>query len=167
MASRGKTPNLSPEQERTFLQLISFGMFPAQAAKKVGVTPQAISMRRKRDKVFATRVDEAEATLEFSLVAHVMKGAPKDWRAAMGLLERRFPKRWAKLETKLKVIANAAAEANNQPVERPTGPAVPPTKDLLAGIDKLHELAHEHLGPKQAAASPAPAADGTETQTTG
>ena len=45
MASRRGKPDLTPEQVRTFLQLVQLGMYPAQAARKVGVSPQAMTMR--------------------------------------------------------------------------------------------------------------------------
>jgi hypothetical protein len=93
MASRRGKKNMIPEQERTFLQLVQLGRYPAQAAKKIGFSKSAITMRCQRSPEFAEQFESAEASAEMALVAHVVKAAPKDWRAAMGMLERRFPER--------------------------------------------------------------------------
>jgi hypothetical protein len=92
---------MTPEQEHTILQLVSVGAYPAEAARNVCLTPHSIYMRRKRDKRFAELLAQAEAKAEISLVLGVLKHAPKDWRAGMAILERRFPDRWARPETRV------------------------------------------------------------------
>jgi hypothetical protein len=98
MASRRGKANMTAEQERTFLQLLQLGLYQAQAARRVGVGPPTISMRKPRFPDFVAAVEAAEAGLEMGLVAQLAKAAPKDWRAALAMLERRFPERWARPE---------------------------------------------------------------------
>jgi hypothetical protein len=100
MASRAGTKNLTPEQRAQLLQMVTMGQRPSEAAQRIGVSPQAISMRKKRDAAFAADVQSAEAGLELGLLAQVRLGAQKDWRAAAWLLERRFPDRWARPEVR-------------------------------------------------------------------
>jgi hypothetical protein len=100
MASRLGKPNMSPAQEQTFLRLVAMALYPAEAARHVDVTPQAISMRRKRDRAFDERVRSAESKAMFALIARVQEGAKRDWRAALALLERRWPELWARPETR-------------------------------------------------------------------
>ena len=133
MASRRGKPDLTPEQVRTFLQLVQLGMYPAQAARKIGVTPHAMMMRRKRKPEFDEAMEAAEASAEMALLAHVVKAAPKDWRAAMGLLERRFPERWARPEIRNEVTNVNVAAA-----------------DVAAAIHAgLAELAKRHAPPDE------------------
>jgi hypothetical protein len=152
MGRRKGSTNVTPEQERTFLQLVSFGMFPSQAARKVGLTQQAISARRKRDKAFAAKVEESEATAEFNLMAHVLKGAPKDWRAAMSLLERRFRSRWAKLDTNLRVGSTSSAAAGAAAASAQTDKL---WRDALATVPGFAPgVVATPAGPATAAAAP-------------
>jgi hypothetical protein len=105
MASRRGKSNMTAEQERTFLQLLQLGLYQAQAARKIGVAKSTITMRKSRFPDFAAAVEAAEAGLEMGLVAHVVKAAPKDWRAALAMLERRFPERWARPEIRAQLTA--------------------------------------------------------------
>ena len=106
---RGGKTKLTPEQERTLLHLVSLGAYPSQAALKVGVTPQAISMRKKRDADFALRLQMAEATAEFSMLAEVRMS--KDPRIILELMARRFRERWARAEAAPRVRVEASASA--------------------------------------------------------
>lgn len=96
---------MTPEQERMFLQLVQLGSYQAQAARKVGLSPSAISNRKATKPAFRAAVEAAEAGLEMGLVAHLVKAAPKDWRAALAMLERRFPERWARPEIRAQLAA--------------------------------------------------------------
>jgi len=98
MARRGrKGVNLiTPEQEQMFLQLVSLGMYPSEAAKKIGVTPQAISMRKKRSPDFRMAIDRAEASFELGCLAVIVKS--QDPKVKLELIARRFPERWARAE---------------------------------------------------------------------
>jgi monomeric isocitrate dehydrogenase len=110
MASRRGKQNLTPEQERKFLRLVSEGMNLSAAAKKIGVGKAAISMRRERNKAFAARLEEAEDELESTLSGKVIKAGRSDWRASAWYLERRWPQRWARPEIRNEVTnVNLAA----------------------------------------------------------
>lgn len=115
MASRRGKPNMTAAQEQTFLQLVTLTLYPAEAARHVDLTPQAISMRRKRDKAFDDRVRGAESKAMFALIARVQEGAKRDWRAAMALLERRWPELWARPEIRAEL---AAVNLNIEDVKR-------------------------------------------------
>jgi hypothetical protein len=105
MASRRGKQNLTAEQEHTFLQLLQRGSYQAQAARKLGLSPSAISMRKARNPAFRAAVEAAEAGLEMGLVAHLVKAAPKDRLAALAMLERRFPERWSRPEIRAQLTA--------------------------------------------------------------
>lgn len=57
-------------------------------------------MRKARNPAFRAAVEATEAGLEMDLVAHLVKAAPKDWRA-----ERRFPERWSRPEIRAQLTA--------------------------------------------------------------
>jgi hypothetical protein len=99
-APRGKDKPFTADQQRVFLQLVSATMYPSVAARHVGVTPQAISNRKRLDEGFLIAFERADATAEFNLVAIVLRAAQKDWRAAMRLLESRWPERWGRPEVR-------------------------------------------------------------------
>lgn len=104
---RGRSAAITPEQERTFLQLVSIGAYPSEAAKQIGVSPQAITNRKKNNPVFAEALERSDATAQFNLVAQVVRAAQKDWRAAIAILERRWPELWSKPEVRAQLgIAN-------------------------------------------------------------
>lgn len=96
--SGGRLTPMTEAQEAKILTLVAACMYPAQAARLVGFTPQALSMRKKRDPEFAARLEKAESEAESGLVADIKKAGGADWRAAMALLERRFKERWSKPE---------------------------------------------------------------------
>ena len=108
MASRRGKKNMTPEQERTLLQMVLFGLYPAQAARKLGLAPSAVSMRKSRDSAFREALEAAEAGYEFGLIAGIRKaaeGKDGDWKALAWLAERRFPERWSKPETRAQLTA--------------------------------------------------------------
>lgn len=105
MASRRGKKNMTPEQERTLLQMVQFGSYPAQAARKLGLSPSAVTMRKSRDAAFREALEAAEAGYEFGLIAGIRKAAEGDWKAAAWLAERRFPERWSKPEIRAQLSA--------------------------------------------------------------
>lgn len=55
-------------------------------------------------------LERAEGEAELALVAIVRDAAPSDWRAAIALLERRWPDRWSQrrqLEAKVEAVGEA------------------------------------------------------------
>lgn len=121
MSSRGGTPDMTPEQESMYLQIVKMGMWPSQAARKVGLTPQAISNRKRRDPAFRERCAEADTSAELALLACVVNAAKKDWRAALAIMERRWKSRWGKPESQSRIKIDAptgsATAANLQQIE--------------------------------------------------
>lgn len=106
MASRRGKPNMTPEQERTLLQMVQLGQYPAQAARKLGLSPSTVYMRKSRDPGFRAALEAAEAGLELGLIAEIRKAASAgDWKAAAWLAERRFPERWSKPEIRAQLTA--------------------------------------------------------------
>lgn len=95
---RGKS--LTPELIAELMMAIGQGLIPSRAAVLVGVSPQAISNRRRRDPDFRMVILAAEAALEKKLASHVIAWAEKDWRAAMAILERKWPERWSRPEAR-------------------------------------------------------------------
>ena len=138
------------------MQLVSLGVPASVAAKRLGFTSQAVSMRRKRNKVFNTAMEQAEAGAQIGLISCVMKAAPKDYRAAMGMLERRWPELYARPEIRaeLNVTSISAAEivdgihkglkllaAQHAPFDEPDVDAdQPPPPGPDAVVDEFHDV---------------------------
>jgi hypothetical protein len=62
-------------------------------------------MRKKRDSEFAQKLQEAEASAEFGMVAEVRLS--KDPRLILEILARRWPERWARPEIRAQLqVAN-------------------------------------------------------------
>ncbi len=144
MASRRGKPNMTPEQERTLLQQVQLGQYPTQAARKVGLAPSAVSMRKARDLVFRAAIEAAEAGLELGLVAKIHKAAADgDWKAALAILERRFPERWAKPEVRAQLAVvnidieelKKALQAGMTALARMWAPRDAPDVDAAAPAD--------------------------------
>lgn len=121
---------MTAAQEQTFLQLVTLTLYPAEAARHVDLSPQAISMRRKRDKAFDDRVKGAESKAMFALIARVQEGAKRDWRAALALLERRWPELWSRPE-----IRNATENAKLAEILARTEEIRARTKLVEKGLD--------------------------------
>lgn len=94
------------------------------AARAAGVAPSTVRSHRDRHREFATALDAALATAKSSMLAHVRNAAPKDWKAAAWLLERRFPEEFARPE-----IRATIASANIDTGEL--------TKGILAGLSLI------------------------------
>lgn len=136
-------PDVTPAQEEEFLNLVRMGMYPAQAARKVGLAKSTMS-QRKKSKHFAAKMEEAEAAAEAVLVAFVFKAGKTDWRAAMGILERRFPERWARPEIRNEItnvnvsaaeVASAIHAGLAKLAERHAPPGQPDVEDTEKKLD--------------------------------
>jgi len=87
-------------------EAIRAGSFPESAAAFAGISVRTFWRWYERGKKvrcgvykrFVAAIDKAERDGEVALAAMVRKGAPKDWRAAAFLLERRYHERWARRE---------------------------------------------------------------------
>lgn len=105
MASRKGKPNITPAQEREYLELVSVGMYPEQAALKIGFTGQAFT-NKKRKKEFKAEFSKAEALAEFRLFSRVLKDA--DARTLLEVMARRWPQRWARPEIRAEMNVSVA-----------------------------------------------------------
>lgn len=113
MASRRGKKNMTPEQERELLELVRDGSYPAQAARQLGLSDSAVSMRKARNPEFRAALQAAEAGYEFDLIESIRDAAKGDedrgkegeWKAAAWLAERRFPERWSKPEIRAQLTA--------------------------------------------------------------
>jgi hypothetical protein len=105
-----RPPDLTTDMARRALQAIASGAYQGTAALWIGVSPQTFSrwMHRKGEpyETFQSWVHEAEGQAEIALGSHLFKSAQTDWKAAVAMLERRFPERWAK------VVAQPGAPVN-------------------------------------------------------
>jgi hypothetical protein len=87
---------MTDPQRKLLLQVVSMGEYPAWAARYVGLTPQAVSMRKKRDPEFAEELEKAIAAGRFNLVATVRREATRNGKLALEMLARRWPEEWAR-----------------------------------------------------------------------
>jgi Transposase len=98
----------SPEVAERIITAIRAGNYAERAARSAGISPatyyrwmKAGERARggaKRDFYEAVRSAEAEA--EVYAVAIIRRAMPEDWRAAAHYLERRYPQRWRRHETR-------------------------------------------------------------------
>jgi transposase len=95
---------LTDEVEARICDALRLGYPHEAAAAAAGITARTYySWKSKGEKgdgdryvQFLHAAKKAEAEGEGALVLDVRKWAAKDWRAAMTLLERRWPERWAR-----------------------------------------------------------------------
>lgn len=109
----GRISKLTPEVQKRICDAIRAGSFRGQAAKLAGVDRATffrwMALGREEEsgihRDFSDAVKAAEDQLEQILHTSWMRAAMRNWVAAAALLERRYPKRWAR--------KNAAALAVN------------------------------------------------------
>lgn len=97
---------LTDETIEKICEAIRAGSYPESAAEFAGISVRTFwrwfdrgtKVRSGIYKRFVRAVQKAERDGEVALAAMVRKGAPKDWRAAAFLLERRYAERWARKE---------------------------------------------------------------------
>jgi len=97
---------LTDDVQAKVCEAIRAGSHHEGAARHAGISKATffrwldLGKQRKgaRYVAFAEAVERAENDMELALVAFWRKAAMKDWKAARGLLERRFPDRWGKEE---------------------------------------------------------------------
>lgn len=109
MASRRGKANMTPEQERTLLQLVAAGMPQSNAAECVDLTPQAVSKRKARNSGFLEAINKARSKGMFAHLAKILKD--KDWRSSAWYLERQFPEEFARPEVRAMLqVANISTD---------------------------------------------------------
>ncbi len=140
---RGPRDKLTRERIARLVAVVATGASWEAAARATGVG--ASTLRRWRADAVAApagsllaelgeALERAEGEAEVALVAIVRAAAPQDWRAAVALLERRWPAQWS--QRRQLVSADAAEEqaAVDELVAR--GP-VAIAAELNAWVDRL------------------------------
>jgi hypothetical protein len=103
MAKRGQPTKLTPElQEKICAIIASTGCSLEGAAASCEVSGQTLYNWRGRGLIegkglyfeFVQAVSRAKEKSEPTLAACIARAAKEDWRAALAILERRFPERW-------------------------------------------------------------------------
>jgi transposase-like protein len=138
---------LDDDLQRNILAAIRVGNYLEPSARAYGVAPSTLYVWKQRaDKALAARekgeepdandarclefmeaVDAAEATSELSATTHLAKAMPRDTRAIVEFLRRRFPDRWKEPAQRTELTG-----AGGGPIE------VVPARERLAG--KILEL---------------------------
>lgn len=80
--------------ERTFYYWIDRG----ERASKLYETGQKVPNEEKIYLQFLQSIRQAEAEAEIMIVAQIFSQIPKDWKAGLELLARKYPERWARKE---------------------------------------------------------------------
>lgn len=107
--SRGRPSRLTPGVQERLVHATRIGASRESAAKYAGISLRTLEywIRRgrtqQRGKFAVLLVDlrAADTHAEFTLLARISLAAQKDWRAAAWILERRFPKKWGRVETQV------------------------------------------------------------------
>jgi hypothetical protein len=99
---------LTPEVSAKIVKAIRAGNYGEPAARSAGVSPATYYRWMKAGEKagsgiqhdFCEAVRNAEADAEVEAVARIRVAMPNDWRAAAHYLERRYPDRWRRHETR-------------------------------------------------------------------
>lgn len=102
----GRPTKLTKALTEQICRAIRAGNYPAVAARSCGVGESTFyrwmeegrSATKGLHRDFYEEVKGAEAKAEVNAVALVAKAMSGEWRAAIGLLERRFAERWRRRE---------------------------------------------------------------------
>lgn len=134
LGRNGRKTNLTPELQDQLAAMLSAGNYLAVCCRAVGLPQSTYKMWFERgasdapkDALYARfrdRMEEARARGEVRLVAEVSNAARENWQAAVWLLERLHPDRWARVSQR----PEKTPESSPEP-----GPPVDP----LAELDEL------------------------------
>jgi hypothetical protein len=89
----------SPERAATIAEAIEKGLTFGLAAALGGISPDTLTVWRRRYPDFAERIDAAEAQGALVNITKVRDAANDDWRAAAWILEHRHPHQYGKTVT--------------------------------------------------------------------
>ncbi len=101
----GRKTKLTPELQEKLVSIIMDGNYISTACQACGIDKsQFYRWLQKGDKEgkgiyydFCSAIKKAEAEAEATLVRIVKGAAPKNWSAAMAILERRYPDSWSQV----------------------------------------------------------------------
>lgn len=116
-----RKPKYSPEVVDKITQALAVGAPVRVAARYGGVDPSTYYDWVKRYPAFASAVEAAENNAAMKWIDVLATAATQDWRAALAMLERRYPDDWGR--RRLEVTG-----AGGRPVEL-AARAVPPLPD--------------------------------------
>lgn len=103
----GRPSLLTKSRETALLQAIEGGLSLKHAAMFAGICYETLNRWRKRGEIetapaefrqFCQALRRSEAIALHKLVGYVVAAAPKDWRAATWMLERRYPDDFGRLD---------------------------------------------------------------------
>lgn len=138
---------MTEEAKQKILKAVRLGVWPDRAAQMHGIAAGTMRKERKRDAEFATAMKEAEATAETATLSKILRHTDKQWTAAAWMLERRWPKRWAKRDPDVAVSVKTTI----------AGPQMPQPADMASYIESLANAARQ-IGIGHAASSGNPSA---------
>lgn len=80
-----------PKLFRAVADLVEKGVSPSRAGRILRLSPDTVSRWRVDYPEFAEMLDQSESRFIERMTQAIADAAPKDWRAAVELLARRFP----------------------------------------------------------------------------
>ena len=113
----GRTVGLTPRIQEIICDAIAAGNYQKVAARAAGISEETLKKWRARGRrgieplyvAFEEAIEKANRDCEMTLVAKVMAATDEDWRAAMTMLERKYPERWSKVREQAALETGAAA----------------------------------------------------------
>lgn len=98
--------DLTPALQRKIVAMVRDGCSPEIAARAAGIAASTYYLWRAKGREqtdtayseFSEAIENAIAECEARALRVIQRAAPKNWQAAMTMLERRFPDRWGRRE---------------------------------------------------------------------
>jgi hypothetical protein len=113
ITANGRPTKRTPEVEKALIAAIETGAPYRIACLAVGISDDAFTEWRRRDRVFADRVNKAAGQTALRLLKKIEKNADENFSAAAWLLERRFPESFSRPEIQLGVAMQINQTTNN------------------------------------------------------
>jgi hypothetical protein len=144
--SKKRAPRRRPVMNETtvadLVRLVRCGMHPAEAAKAIGVNPEALKSAKRRHNDVRAQIERAEAVAEASALTVLQRAMNTgSVPAATWFLERRYPQRWARAEIRASIatvnidqdsLAKALIEGVSIVAQRWADPNEPDVEDTEA-----------------------------------
>jgi len=81
--------------------LLSRGVSISDACKALGISRATYYRHRDADQIFKSQVERARVKIQLDLIRIIRES--NNWRAAVWLLETRYPKDWGRLKDRLRL----------------------------------------------------------------